>query len=473
MLGPRRRENGPSSCDHDGQIWQGILNQMPIGVTVVEIPDGLFILQNSVAREILGREPGPAAGEDAYLHYGAAHEDGRPYSVEEYPLTRAVASGEAVEREPMRYRRPDGGLTILEVNASRITTHVGRQLGVCTFQDVTEEYERRQALREAAERVQLALDAGAIVGTWVWDVQADVFTADELFARSFGLDPERCRTGMSAAEPMVSVHQADRACVEAAVADALARGGPYRCQYRVCQHDGRFRWVEASGWAELDAYGRARRFPGVLLDITAWKHADEARALLMREVDHRSRNVLAMVQSVLRLTDPSDPTRYRDEVVGRVDAMARAQGSLSRTNWEGAVLEEVVRDEVAALAPAEHFHVAGRNVVLAAEQVQPVTMVVHELVTNALKYGALSHPDGRVAIQWRLRNRRDLELTWSERGGPPVTAPLSLGFGSRLIARLAMQLGGAMEMDWMPAGLVATLTWRLEAEADERASSAG
>jgi hypothetical protein len=123
----------------------------------------------------------------------------------------------------MYYRRPDGGLTVLEVNASRITTRDGRQLGVCTFQDVTEEYERRGALREAAERVQLALDAGAIVGTWVWDVQADVLTADELFARTFGLDPERCRTGFSAAEPMVSVHPADRAGVEAAVGEAIAR----------------------------------------------------------------------------------------------------------------------------------------------------------------------------------------------------------------------------------------------------------
>jgi PAS domain S-box-containing protein len=365
----------------------------------------------------------------------------------------------------MYYRRPDGGLTVLEVNASRITTHDGRQLGVCTFQDVTEEYERRRALGEAAERVQLALDAGAIVGTWVWDVQADAMTADDLFARTFGLDPERCRTGFPAAEPMVSVHPADRASVEAAVGEALARGGAYRCQYRLRQHDGRFRWVEASGWAELDAHGRARRFPGVLLDITAWKHAEEARALLMREVDHRSRNALAMVQSVLRLTDASDAARYRDEVVGRVDAMARAQGSLSRTNWEGAALEDVVREEVTALALAERFHIAGLGVTLAAEQVQPLNLMIHELVTNALKYGALSATDGRVEIRWRLKEDRYVELKWAEHGGPLVTPPQKRGFGSRLITRLATQLGGAAHMDWRPGGLVATLTLRMDEEA--------
>lgn len=455
-----RRETDPG-VDGDSQTWLAILNQMPIGVTVAQIPNGRFLLQNRVAREILGGEPGSAGG-GVYLRYGAAYEDGRPYGANDYPLSRAIATGETVEREPMYYRRPDGELTILEVNASRITAQDGRILGVCTFQDVTDEYARRRALAEAAERVQLALDAGAIVGTWVWDVQADVITADDLFARSFGLDPERCRIGFAAAEPMVSVHPADRAAVEAAVGEALARGGAYRCQYRIRQQDGRYRWIEASGWVELDAYGRARRFPGVLLDITAWKHADEARALLMREVDHRARNALAMVQAVVRLTSATDPARYREEVIGRIDAMARAQGSLARTHWEGAGLDEVVRGEVAAFASETQFHVSGANVLLAAEQVQPLSMLVHELVTNALKYGALSVAEGRVEIHWRSRASGDLELVWREHDGPQVAPPQRRGFGSRLISQLAVQLGGRIELDWRAEGLVATLRWRRE-----------
>jgi PAS domain S-box-containing protein len=335
-----------------------------------------------------------------------------------------------------------------------------RQLGVCTFQDVTSEYEARRALQVAAERVQLALDAGAIVGTWVWDVPSDMMTADELFAHTFGIDPERCRAGFPASEALANVHPADRQAVEEGVDEALSRGGAYRCQYRVREHDGVYRWVEASGRVELNERGEPVRFPGVLLDINAWKHADEARNLLMREVDHRARNVLAVIQSVVRLTEASDPARYREEVIGRIDAMARAQASLTRTNWQGADLSDVVCDEISAYAAPAQFTVSGPKVTLPAEQVQAFNMIVHELVTNALKYGALSVAGGEVEIAWRRAKDGELTLSWRERGGPPVAAPAKTGFGSRLIRSLAAQLDGAAEMNWRASGLEATLRWR-------------
>jgi PAS domain S-box-containing protein len=444
--------------DDASQTWLAILDQLPVGVTVVAAPDGQFILQNSAARRILGRPLAAAADPQHYAHYdgGAEH---RPYETRDFPLTRAVLEGEAIEREPLYYRHPSGRTLILEVNASRITAADGRELGICTFQDVTDEYQADRALMDAAERVQLALDAGAIVGTWVWDVPNDTFNADELFAHSFGLDPERCRQGISAAEPLLSIHPADRAAVEACVADALARGGPYRQQYRVRRPDGEYHWVEASGRVELDARGMPTRFPGVLLDISAWKQADEARTLLMREVDHRARNALAMVQSVVRLTDASDPASYRNEVVGRIDAMARAQGSLSRTNWQGVRLDQVIRDELSASAAPTQFRLRGPRLILPAAQVQPFNMIVHELATNSVKYGALSVPEGCVEISWRPEGD-GFQLCWRERDGPPVRPPVRLGFGSRLMSRLAAQLGGAMAVDWRPAGMIATLTWR-------------
>src|ERR1700740_3398726 len=105
-------------------------------------------------------------------------------------------------------------------------------------------------------------------------------TADDLFARTFGMDPKRCRAGFPAHEPLANVHPSDRPGLEEAVTAALARGGAYRFQYRIRDPDGGWRWVEASGRGGLDARGEPLRFPGVLLDITAWKHADEARNLL-------------------------------------------------------------------------------------------------------------------------------------------------------------------------------------------------
>jgi two-component sensor histidine kinase len=223
--------------------------------------------------------------------------------------------------------------------------------------------------------------------------------------------------------------------------------------------DGTVRWVEASGRVERDASGKAVRFPGVIIDIHAWKQAEEARGLLMREVDHRARNVLAMVQSVVRLTDACDPARYREEVIGRVDAMARAQGSLSRNHWEGGVLEDLIADELSSCVATPQFTVAGPGVTLPAEQVQPLSMIVHEMATNAMKYGALSAPGGSLEVCSTAIRGRDVVLTWRERGGPAVSPPTREGFGSRLIGRLAVQLGGSMNLDWQPTGLVATLKW--------------
>ncbi|WP_263262425.1 PAS domain-containing sensor histidine kinase [Pseudomonas sp. RIT-PI-S] len=130
---------------------------------------------------------------------------------------------------------------------------------------------------DAAERLQLALDAGAIVGTWVWDVPNDHFSADERFARSFGLSAQRCVDGLSLDEVMASIHPEDSARVAAAIAEALGRGGPYRCEYRVLQTDGVYRWIEANGRVELDSTGQPVRFPGVLLDIEMRRAAEAER----------------------------------------------------------------------------------------------------------------------------------------------------------------------------------------------------
>ena len=130
---------------------------------------------------------------------------------------------------------------------------------------------------DASERLQLALAAGAIVGTWFWDVPAHRFIADERFAQSFGLPTELCRTGLPIDRVVASIHDDDRARVTLATDDALRRGGAYRCEYRVLQHDGVYRWIEANGRVEVDAGGRPMRFPGVLLDIESRRVAESER----------------------------------------------------------------------------------------------------------------------------------------------------------------------------------------------------
>ena len=134
-----------------------------------------------------------------------------------------------------------------------------------------------EQIRQAAERIELALNAGAIVGTWVWDVPDDFFTADHRFARAFHLDPEKCRTGLALGQVMASIHADDHDRVNAAIADVLARGGTYRCDYRVVQADGSYRWIEANGLVEMAEDGNAKRFPGVLIDVHDRKVAEAER----------------------------------------------------------------------------------------------------------------------------------------------------------------------------------------------------
>lgn len=130
---------------------------------------------------------------------------------------------------------------------------------------------------DTSERLQLALDAGAIIGTWVWDIPDDCVTADERFSRSFGLPAERCKTGIPIAEAFSSIHPEDLDRLASEIQRTMARGGAFRCEYRVRQHDGHYRWVEANGRAELDADGQAIRFPGVLMDIESRRAAEAER----------------------------------------------------------------------------------------------------------------------------------------------------------------------------------------------------
>ncbi|HDS0919575.1 TPA: PAS domain-containing protein [Pseudomonas putida] len=129
----------------------------------------------------------------------------------------------------------------------------------------------------ALERLQLALDAGAIIGTWVWDIRHNQVTADERFSRSFGLAADKCLAGIPIEEAFASIHPDDRDRVSADIQEAMSRGGAYRCEYRVRQDDGSYRWIEANGRAELDEQGEAVRFPGILMDIESRRSAEAER----------------------------------------------------------------------------------------------------------------------------------------------------------------------------------------------------
>jgi two-component sensor histidine kinase len=192
------------------------------------------------------------------------------------------------------------------------------------------------------------------------------------------------------------------------------------------------------------------------------RRSEEARQLLMREVDHRARNALTVVQSFVRLTTAHTLEAFRKVLDGRVQALARAQTSLAERRWEGASLKAVIEGELAPLAEAHSYSLDGPQVLLPPEHVQAMSMAIHELATNAAKYGALSTREGRLTVRWRHDGAKRLSVQWDEDAGPQIQPPERQGFGSRLVSQLTRQMGGEARYDWRPNGLIVELDCRLD-----------
>ena len=186
-------------------------------------------------------------------------------------------------------------------------------------------------------------------------------------------------------------------------------------------------------------------------DVTEAKTAEATRVLLVREVDHRAKNVLAVATSIISMTAAAGVEEFRREARDRLAALARAHDRLSGTRWQGAELTALVHEELGAVGAPDAFEVAGPPVVLLETAVQPVSLVLHELATNARKHGALSVAGGRVAVSWSFGAGGGLDIRWLERGGPPVAAaaPTSAaGLGTRLMEALVRGIEAELRRDW-------------------------
>ncbi len=205
--------------------------------------------------------------------------------------------------------------------------------------------------------------------------------------------------------------------------------------------------------------GGARLATVILRDITERKANEEARHLLAREVDHRAKNALAVVQALVSLTKAETTAEFIAAVRGRVSALGRAHSLLAENQWEGGELGQIIAEETAAYQGPGRIKVDGVPVVLSPNAVQPLSLLVHELATNAIKYGCLSVEHGLASVSWRLLPGKELELSSVESGGPQVGEPVSKGFGSTLVLEVVTrQLQGTLDMQWPPGGLRLTAT---------------
>jgi PAS domain S-box-containing protein len=200
-----------------------------------------------------------------------------------------------------------------------------------------------------------------------------------------------------------------------------------------------------------------RYFTGIVRDVTERKRAEERQRLLSAEVDHRAKNLLATIQAMVLLTrrEAVSVADFATTLVGRLHAMARAHDLLARDKWTGASLHDIIGNEFQAYtgADGDRVSVIGEDTRLSARAAQTLSLALHELTTNAAKHGALSVPEGRVEIRSAI-NGQELQLTWSESGGPEVRSPSTQGFGSVIIERsIAHELGGDAELRFERSGL--------------------
>jgi PAS domain S-box-containing protein len=312
-------------------------------------------------------------------------------------------------------------------------------------------------LMDSEQRRSLALMAGNM-GSWEWDATSDKLTWDDGQYRICGVDPENYPVTVKSAKALI--HPDDFDGLVAASTQVLGNGKPFQSEFRVRRPGGEIRWCIGTAIATVDTEGRTLRITGVTVDMTERKRAEERQLLLAREVDHRAKNALTLVQSILRLTRAGDIDEYVEAVEGRIKALSRAHTILSHARWEGADLGSLVDEELAPYAGlgSDQVVVTGPNAFLDPSTAQALALALHELASNAAKYGSLSRGHGRLSIAWGIENDR-LTLSWVESGGPRVQRPATSGFGTKIIlGSIERQLQGTVAFEWRPDGLRCVLS---------------
>jgi PAS domain S-box-containing protein len=312
-------------------------------------------------------------------------------------------------------------------------------------------------LLESEQRRSLAIAAGNM-GSWDWDWISGDWIWDEGQYRIFGVDPQTFV--VSPPNVQALLFPDDVAELSKALEHFSNGSKAYETEFRIRRPNGEVRWCIGSAAASVDDNDRVIRVSGVTIDITERKRAEQRQNLLSREVDHRGKNALALVQSIVRLTRADTIQDYSKAVEGRIAALARVHTILSLSSWEGAELSGLIDEELAPFITkdARRVAAAGPKIRLAPSTAQTLALALHELATNAAKYGALSSLHGRITLTWKLAHD-SLELEWKEDAGPQVEIPASRGFGTRsVIASIETQLGGRATFDWRPEGLCCQLS---------------
>ena len=390
----------------------------------IGVVDGI-LWTNDASGQMVGDQPGWAelTGQTPEQYQGvgwadAVHPDDAEPTIAAW--TAAVAHGGPFTFEH-RVRRRDGvwrDYAVRAVAALEADGSIREWIGVHT--DITERKRAEERLRESESRFRAMADS-APAPVWMTSIEGGITFANEAFAEFAGVDAQDLLDDAW----IRLIHPDDIAGV--AARRAAAREGPYAYGFeaRFLCAGGVYRWMVANARPQIDARGQFQGYIGMAMDMTETKTAEARQRLLINELNHRVKNTLASIQSIVRQTLRPDetPVHVRERLIERLLAMSAAHDVLTRESWEGAGLEEIVLQGV---APFVDDHEAGRITItgpslrVGASTALSLALAVHELATNAVKYGALSTPDGRVTIVWDQSASDEVTMTWTERDGPPV-----------------------------------------------------
>ena len=376
-----------------------------------------------------------------------------------------------------RIIRPNG--EIRWINAHSIA-HAGpdgkpmEMIGV--NRDMTAQKEAETALRISEERQRLAVEAND-VGTWDFDMVGGEHRWSAQFRKLWGLPPE-APADIGLLHPLVD--EADWTLIRERWEAACdpASDGRISLEYQIRRaDDGAPRWVMFNGRIFFDdVHHRPVRAVGVMLDTTERREAEERQRLILRELNHRVKNNLAVVQAIVSQTMrmSSKPTEAFERIQARLMAISRTHDFLNMSDWGGVSLGRLLEGELEPYTSRDPQRIllSGKVIVLDSTTALSLGLVFHELATNAAKYGALSAETGRLKVRWELTGEGEtgtISIDWMESGGPVVRTPRRKGFGSRLIeGSVTGRLGGTVETDFARDGLRCRLVFPVPRETEVR-----
>lgn len=445
----------------ESALLAGIVACAPDAIISVAAADGRILTWNRAAERLFGYSEREALG--APLTMLAPESAADPDE-----LLAAALAGHRVGAETMR-RRKDGTLIDVSLTAARIQMADGRIIGaVGVFRDITERKKAEASRRETEAQFRVLADA---MPQMVWSATAAGRV--DYYNRRWQAFIGQSTGELTSVDWAAAIHPEDRARAWQAWHEAVATGEAYEDEYRLRRHDGAYRWFLDRALPLRDRTGQILRWFGTCTDIDEQKHAEDARRLLIQELNHRVKNLFAVTAGIVAVSArrAGSVGEMAEAVRGRLGALARAHDLVrAAITGQGVGHESTTLRDVAAAITAPHASHDGRRIAIdgppvgiGASAAASIALVLHELATNAVKYGALSTPVGRVGITWTIEESQ-LSLDWRESGGPVIeTPPSTEGFGTQ-VTRMSVtgQLGGTVATWWERAGVRVAIAIPLE-----------